>query len=62
MDSHTQAVIDMVKEAVDICDLKVLSDMSLSDMTEVEMAAAIGRLTATLGMLIAAVDQPKTIS
>lgn len=51
MDSHTQAAIDKAKKTMDSYDLT-----EVNDLNEVEMAAAIGRLTATLGMLIATVE------
>jgi hypothetical protein len=57
MDTPTQAMIDTAKEAVGTYDQEMLSGMS-----EAEMAEAIGRLAGTLGMLIAAVDQPRVIS
>lgn len=53
MADQAQAVIEAAKKTVDDLDMETVCDMS-----EVEMAAMIGRLTATLGMLIAAVEQP----
>jgi len=55
MADQAQAVIEAAKKTVDDLDMETVCDMS-----EVEMAAVIGRLTATLSMLIAAVGQPST--
>lgn len=52
---QAQAVIGAAKKSMSDFDMETVCDMN-----EVEMAAAIGRLVATLGMLIAAVTSDRT--
>lgn len=53
VDGYPKAVISMARQTVDTYDPEMVSGMD-----ETEMAQAIGRLAATLGMLIATVEQP----
>ena len=51
----TSAMIDAALATVSACDLGTMPDLS-----DVEMATAIGQLTATLRMLLAAIDHRPT--
>jgi hypothetical protein len=55
MNGQTQALVEAARQMV-----RGYDPSDVPSMDEVEMATAIGRLTATLTMLIAAVGQPQT--
>lgn len=57
MNDHTRAVIDAARKTAGAYDAE-----SVSGLEEAQMAEAIGRLAGTLDMLIAAVEQPASVS